>query len=449
MNEKEMQFILQEGEGLNIEFKESYDAKHFAREVVAFANSSGGRIFCGVTDKKEVNGVEITNKLKSEIQDLAHNCEPSIKIVLEVVKFEKKEILAVIVPEGDNKPYLCSSGFFLRQGANSQKLTREEIIDLFTHNTKVRFDSLFNENFSFPEDFDIVKYDNFIKKSGLSFSNPIEITLSNLSLGKYTNKKFQLNNAGILFFAKYPEKFFRQNFVTCVLYKGKERVHILDRKDFSGDLLFIYDSVVAFMLQHLKLEYIIQGTGPRKEVLELPEEAIREALINAIIHRDYFDERVGVFVEIFDDRVEIVNKGKLLFNIEKLGTISFPRNPLIFDIFYRLKLIEKVGSGINRIKKMVAERKMSVKFNADDFFKVIFYRKFEPLSEPLSEPLKRVYDFICTHERVNGVELAKELVLSRATITRYLSVLKGKKLIKYVGSKKWGYYQVEKINKAL
>jgi len=105
MNEKELQLILEAGEGYIIEFKEALT--NIDKELVAFANSSGGRIFLGITDGEKIKGVKITNKLKSQIQDIANNCQPPVKILFE----EFKNILVIIVREGEDKPYKCSSGF--------------------------------------------------------------------------------------------------------------------------------------------------------------------------------------------------------------------------------------------------------------------------------------------------------------------------------------------------
>jgi ATP-dependent DNA helicase RecG len=103
MDKKEIELILQEGEGLKIEFKENLD-KSLAKELVAFANSDGGKIFLGISDKKEIKGIEITNKLKSQIQDIANNCDPSVKIEFE----ELENVLIINVFEGKNKPYKFS-----------------------------------------------------------------------------------------------------------------------------------------------------------------------------------------------------------------------------------------------------------------------------------------------------------------------------------------------------
>ena len=144
MDKKEFDFILQEGEGLKIEFKESFDSKSLSREIVAFANSEGGRIFLGVTDKEFVKGIKITNKLKSQIQDLARNCDPEIKINLEKID----NFLIVEVEEGTDKPYLCKQGFFMRQGANSQKMNRDEIMGLAVDKGKIKFDNKINKKFN-------------------------------------------------------------------------------------------------------------------------------------------------------------------------------------------------------------------------------------------------------------------------------------------------------------
>lgn len=109
-------------------------------------------------------------------------------------------------------------------------------------------------------------------------------------------------------------------------------------------------------------------------VPEIPYEALKEALLNAVIHRDYFEIGARIMVEIFDDRVEISNPGELLFEKEKFGKKSVARNPIIFDIFNRLGLVEKVGSGIKRIISVVMKRNLEVAFDIDSFFTIIFQR---------------------------------------------------------------------------
>ena len=113
MDKKEIDIILKEGEGYKIEFKEGLS--NLEKEIAAFANSSGGRIFLGVTDEGKLKGINITNELKSRIQDIANNCRPKIKISIERLE----NVLIINVREGEDKPYECSSGFYKRIGPNS------------------------------------------------------------------------------------------------------------------------------------------------------------------------------------------------------------------------------------------------------------------------------------------------------------------------------------------
>jgi len=113
MDKKELDIVLKEGEGYKIEFKEGLSS--LEKELAAFANSSGGRIFLGIADDGKAKGIHTTNKLRSRIQDMANNCKPGIKISIE----DFNHILIINVHEGKDKPYECSSGFYKRIGPNS------------------------------------------------------------------------------------------------------------------------------------------------------------------------------------------------------------------------------------------------------------------------------------------------------------------------------------------
>jgi len=197
LNKQNLDDVLQLGEGQYIEFKESLD-KSFAKEIVAFANASGGIIYLGITDSNAIKGISVTNKLKSQIQDIAHNCDPSI-----IISFiEMNNVIAVEIKEGENKPYSCSAGFFMRMGANSQKMKRNEILALAIKSGKIRFDEQICNNFDW-KDFDNEKFEYYLKLAGISNNLPKEEILKNLRI--LTDEGF--TNAGALYFAKEPYKY--------------------------------------------------------------------------------------------------------------------------------------------------------------------------------------------------------------------------------------------------
>ena len=136
-----------------------------------------------------------------------------------------------------DKPVQCSDGFFWRQGAVSQKLTRNEIRDFFQVEGVIRFDLSPCPRFRYPEDFDPDKYRAWLKLSGISGSPDVRDVLVNTDTAEHANGTLLFRNAGVLFFAKNVRRFFSQAYVTCLLAKGSDKVHILDRKDFDGGIV--------------------------------------------------------------------------------------------------------------------------------------------------------------------------------------------------------------------
>ncbi|MCK5320923.1 putative DNA binding domain-containing protein, partial [Candidatus Parcubacteria bacterium] len=258
MTKQELKFILQQGEGLRIEFKEQIN--NIDKEIIAFANSKGGRIFLGVDDKGKIKGVNITNKLKSQIQDIARNCDPLIDI--KIKKFD--DIVIIEVKEGKDKPYKCSSGFYLRQGANSQKMSRDEILDFAIGEGKIRFDEQINYKFDFKKDFDEEKLNKYLLKAKISKTISDKEILVNLDVAKINGNNILFNNAGVLFFAKHPCKIIPQAYITCVRFNGIENVDIIDRLDFNEDIISNIDNAIKFVKRNTKLSYEIKDIQ-RKE----------------------------------------------------------------------------------------------------------------------------------------------------------------------------------------
>lgn len=371
MTKEELSLILQEGENYKIEFKENVNTD-FSKEIVAFSNSSGGRIFIGINDDCKVIGIGNHNSVKSKIQDAAKNCDPAIYVDIE--SFDT--ILVVNVPEGPNKPYRNSTGFYIRNGANSQKLTTSEIIEFLKDEGRLRFDEIVRNDIPFKDVFDIKLYNQYLELSGISKVLDTNSILGNLNVLVYHDKKYFLNNAGILTFSNKPTHYLFHCSVVCALYKGIDKVTVLDRKELTGSIIQNIDDAIIFLKKHLKLRYEIKATR-RDEILEIPEVALREAVINAICHRDYFEKGANVMIEIFDNRVDITNPGGLpkSLNPKDFGKRSVARNPIIASLLQRANFIEKMGTGINRIRQAMQDAKLSEPtFEYDGFFTVSFQR---------------------------------------------------------------------------
>ena len=437
----ELNFILADGEGYRIEFKENLSG--IDKEFVSFANSSGGKIFLGISDNREIKGMDITNKLKSQIQDIANSCRPAVKILFE----EYKNILIIEVRAGEDKPYKCSSGFYTRVGPNSQKLDRNEIIEFFKSEGKIRFDELINLKFNYNIHFDPKKLDRFLRMAGISNLLDIPTTLVNLGVAEKQEGKLLFNNTGILFFSKNLAEMYFHTAVTCALYKGKEKVEVLDRKDFNEDIISNIDDAMNFLKNHIPVRYEMTGMPRRKEVPEIPFDALREAIINAVAHRDYFEKGTNVMVEMFDDRIDITNFGGLPKGLkpEDFGKKSVLRNPNIADLLHRIEYIEKMGTGIKKIRKLMREAGLKPpKFEFTTFFTATFPRPELSKTTPKTTPKNNVsiLELIKKNPSIKKENLALKLGITIDGVKYHIKKLKKQGVIKWVGLSKGGHWEI-------
>ncbi|MFA6268409.1 MAG: RNA-binding domain-containing protein, partial [archaeon] len=307
MNNDDLKKLIALGEGYTLEFKQSINDS-LSKEICAFANSAGGKIVLGINDSGQLTGFELTNSNKSIILSYARNVDPEIKINYEQVG----NVAVIYVLEGKDKPYFANGSCYIREGAVTQKLGRDEVHTFFQMENKISFEKKTNFEFNL-NNFDYELFYDFLKKANISKNNEPETLLSNLNL--LTND--QVNNAGILFFSQDVRRYIPNAIITCTLFQGKERIDILDSKELNKDFVSNYENALQYLSSKLNTQYIIKDIK-RQEILELPKEALREAIINAMIHRDYFS--LGkIQIDLFHDRVEISNPGKLLFNKKELG----------------------------------------------------------------------------------------------------------------------------------
>ncbi|MEE9421734.1 MAG: RNA-binding domain-containing protein, partial [Gammaproteobacteria bacterium] len=201
--DEELSLILEEGEGYTLEFKTNINSD-LPKELVAFANASGGRIFIGINDANKIMGSDLSNKTCSNIVSMAADCDPAVTIAIE--KLPKHKLLVVHVPEGTNRPHRCSKGFYLRNGANSQKMSTEDITALIQAEGKIRFDQQLRLDLDWCEALDTERLNHFLDLAHISRREDIESLLLNLGAGDYRDKQFYLNQTGVLFFAKQPTR---------------------------------------------------------------------------------------------------------------------------------------------------------------------------------------------------------------------------------------------------
>jgi ATP-dependent DNA helicase RecG len=351
---------------------------------------------------------------------------------------------------GKERPYTVSGSIIIRNGPNSEKITSvQKMRDFFQQSDKIFFDEAPCKRFKYPDDFDSDAFQSFLDASGIQNTLPQQILLENLQLSE---EKAQFKNGAVLLFAKDPQRFHEQAITRCLLFKGTNKTYILDDKMFSGNLIHQYTNALAYLHQKLNLNYIIEGGGPRKEILEIPEEVFKEALINALCHRDYYEKGAVTHVEIFDDRVEISNPGGLIHSIarEDFGKKSLSRNSLVFGLFQRMDFVEKVGSGINRMRDEMQKANLPEPvFSLEGIFTAKFYRPvdFEKLIGTYWAPFinntqNNILREIHSNNKVSKRELVENIKLSKTAIDNNIDKLKELGILERRGSDRGGSWNI-------
>ncbi len=466
IDEKELAFILEQGEDQFIEFKENVD-KSLSKEIVAFANAQGGKIYLGITDKGVIKGINITNPLKSQVIDIAKKCDPSINVCLD----KYKDILIIDVEEGKNKPYFCSFGFYLRKGASSQKLSRDEILEFTIYEGRKTFDEEINESFKYPGDFDETKLDGYLNEAKLTKNLDDETIVLNLGVAKKIEGILKFNNAGVLFFAKEPSKFFLTSKVVCAEYQTNEKVNILDRKIYDEGILENIRQAINFVKRRVKVEFEIK-TAKRKEIPQYPEQAYREVIVNAIMHRDYFDKSSDVLVEVYRNKLVVFNPGGLVkwLKAEEFGRVSKTRNPVIASLLSKTIFVEKMGTGIKRINESMKYAnlpKPDFEYYEHSFYVTLADKIYVEDTVKLSMDQKKIIEGVISEKttqkttqkttlkttlkiiellkenpEITRIQLAEKLGITPDGVKYHLANLTGDGKIRRVGGRKEGYWDV-------
>lgn len=381
------------GESVNMEFKSEVPAKSekYIKSVVAFANTAGGKIIIGIDDKThDIVGVDkdevfkIMNSITNTISDM---CYPQIFPNIRADTLEGKSVIVVEIYPGADRPYYIKSfgkesGTYIRVSGTSRPADGAILKDLELQGANRSFDEMVcvEEKYD-AEEADklcgaIKEYMVEAAKTKSEKEKVKDVTVQNLvnwGILKSIDGTFVPTNAFILL-TKNTFPFAK---IQCALFKGTERVVFIDKRDFEGPLYLQIEEAYEFVLKHINLGAEISGLV-RTDVYELPTEAIREAIVNAVAHRNFM-YRSCVQVAVYDDRVEITSPG-MLYGGLTVGQIkeggSKIRNRCIAEVFGRMRLIENWGTGI---KRMIAScREYGVRepefLEIGDSFRVNLYR---------------------------------------------------------------------------
>ena len=431
--------LIDNGESETVEFKERF-GKEVIQTVVAFANTCGGYLLVGIDDKGKIKGIDIGKEtLKNWHNEILQSIDPKINFGIRKAKVEGKNIVVLDVSEAPIKPISYKGRCYKRVGNSNKIMLPSEIAELHNFYTGKSWDALECE--ADIKNLDKKKIEEYLKLANSTgrrrFKEDWLTVLRKLGLIEE-----KVTWAAVLLFGKEPQRFLLASAIHCGKFKQDKTV-ILDDLMVEGNLISAVDEVMKFIMKHISVRYEFEGKARRKEIWEYPLEALREAVINAIVHRDY---RIpaNVQVGIYDDRIEIWNPGKLPLgiNIEDLYKKehqSVIRNQLIAQVFYDIGFIEKYGSGTTKIIELCKKHHLPLPEFKEVFngFLVVFRKDIyteEYLRDlGLNERQIKAVFYVKEKRRITNKEYQELNKVSRQTATRDLKEIEEKGIFKKVG----------------
>jgi ATP-dependent DNA helicase RecG len=419
--------------------------REISKTACAMANAFGGKIIIGVSNEGRAIGIP-----ESELDSLQQRIEGAIQQVspvpfhkILVEEKEGKKLVSTEIYQMGQGAFCTFGGIaYYRTGSRNTKLEGRTLQDFMVKRRILSFDELASG--AKLEDADPEKLKEFLQKRtpALIFEkSKTQEYLENLGAGQ-KNGEFKLNNTGVLFFAKEPSKFLPQNEIKLARFKGNEPVVILDSKFLGKTLLENLYEAENFIQRNTRTGFVVEGLE-RKETPEYPREVIREALVNAVAHRDYFS-RDAIQINVFENRIEFINPGTLPagLSIKILGTLSVQRNPLTYRLLRDIRLVEGLATGIPRMRAKLMEAKLPEPSFEElgNFFRVTIYNGLQRSELEFGERKNAALAYIEKNPSITSKAYAKITGVSYPIAVSDLNELCKEGKLKKVGKTRGAYY---------
>ncbi|MGN7479565.1 RNA-binding domain-containing protein [Solibacillus silvestris] len=420
-------------ESPTLEFKrELTDA--IKREIIAFANTQGGELYIGVDDDGTVIGLENADKVLESASSMLHDSiQPDIlvHIFLEIVEFESKEVVKISVSRGTRRPYhlkakgMKPSGVFIRYGTSVTNASEENIRQMIIESDGTNYETMR----SLHQELTFTEAEAIFKDQNLKFG-PEQMR----TLGLVTEDGY-FTNLGLLFSDQC------EHTIKCARYLGNDKLEFQDRKEFSGSILSQVEAAYEYLSLNNAKSAHFEGLK-RIEIESYPSYALREALVNAITHRDYSFSG-SILIHLFQERLELVSVGGLVKGLTvediELG-ISQSRNPKLANVLYRLKWIESYGTGLQRIKESYKQSAVAPYWTVGpNAFVVTLPKTVLPTPH---EDNEAITDWLAQNQEFTTRELETYLNKSKATVRKIIEELLHSGQIIRVGSGPQTRYQI-------
>lgn len=338
------------------DFKETVSSNaELAKDLVCFANSDGGQIVIGVAGDRRVVGVADTDDLLLRVDDVAfQRCSPPVTAVPEIVDLDEHHVVVLHVAKGDQRPYATGDGrYYVRSGARCRQASREELLRLFQAAQALYYDEQPLTRLDLG-DLDLDAVARYLRNTELAEPDQEPVRLLR-AWRMYDGAHPTVG--GLVMFGRRPQESLESARVVAAAVAGDDIGNdLLDRTDLGGGLFDVIDQAEAFLRLHLRTGHEVVGFEPEKRE-EVPTAALREAIVNGLIHRDYtISSPLRLFV--LTDRVEVHSPGRPPNTVDAdamRAGVHIPRNPHIYSRTAEAQLATRAGTGIRRIARLLRQ----------------------------------------------------------------------------------------------
>lgn len=420
--------------------------REVVESVAAFATSGGGWVRIGIGPDGRRTGVRLG---RGTLEDLANkikvNTDPAQFPSIAIEGSDDSAVVTIRMEESPIKPVWAFGRPLKRVGRTNQHVSREQAQRMTETTTGRTWDAMACRGFQ-ADEMERKAVRDYLGRAGLA-ARAAQTLLKNLAL--LTPEGATCNGAALLF-ARHPQQFFPEAQVKCARFVGTTSVRFLDEQTLDGNLLSQMDQALAFVARNTRQGIRITGRAERETIAEYPEEAVREALVNALCHRDY--AAVGtVQVRIYDNRLEVWNPGVLPpeLSIESLSREhpSRPRNPRLAQALYRARLIEHWGTGTLRMIRAAKDQGMKLEFGEDAG---VFMARFIGAAQVVSRPddvqvnvrQEKVLRYLAEHGTITRREYRSLFHVSERQSLRDLTEMMGKGMVIRLGGGHTTRYQL-------
>lgn len=442
-------------ESSKLEFKEGLPTNaKIIKTVIAFCNMHGGKIVYGVNNSGTIIGVDEADAHKvMEWLDKAiyDECTPPIIPLIYQQRIAGKLVLVIEISPGMNKPYYRKSyglekGTYMRLGRSSVKVKEDMIEELKWQSRGLSFDKMPVYRAT-KDDIDVTQIEKFLtnRKNGAKFIVSEKMMLSYNILTREHDKTFP-SVAGLITFGLNPQKFLTEAYILCSHFSGLKGREAIATRNCTGTIIEQYDNAYNFILSRLNKSYKIVDSI-REENYEIPPVAIREVLMNTLLHRNYH-LNAPIKIAIYDDRVEFFSPGVFPSAIEindLESGITYTRNPVIAKILWEAGYIEKMGSGFITLFDSYRNAGLAMPevIEGTNYVKCILPRY--KMIEDQSQNEIRILRLFNSHNELSRANIVTQLNIPRATVGRLLSSLVKDGKLQRLGSGRSTKYRKSKL----